>query len=116
VVILGVIATPLPTWMLDILLILNFAVAVMMLMATMYLTNPLQMSSFPSLLLVLTVYRLALNVATTRLILGSEDQTLAKAGQMIRAFGEVVAGANAVVGAVIFFIFIIIQFVVITKG
>jgi flagellar biosynthesis protein FlhA len=116
VVFMGIIVTPLPTWLLDIMLIVNFAAAVMMLMGTMYLTNPLQMSSFPSVLLILTFYRLALSVATTRLILGSEDQTLSKAGHMVRAFGEVVAGSNAVVGAVIFLIFIVIQFVVITKG
>jgi flagellar biosynthesis protein FlhA len=107
---------PLPPLVMDMLLVVNITAAVLVLMSTVYMTDPLQLSSFPSLLLVLTFYRLALNVATSRLILGSPEQTEAKAGQMVRAFGEIVAGGNVVVGAVIFLILVIIQFVVITKG
>jgi len=107
---------PLPTLVMDMLIIANIALATLILMATVYMVDPLQLSSFPSLLLVLTFFRLGLNVATTRLILGSAEQTTAKAGQMVQAFGEVVAGGNVVVGAVIFLILVIIQFVVITKG
>ncbi|MHC4917173.1 MAG: flagellar biosynthesis protein FlhA [Planctomycetota bacterium] len=107
---------PLPTLVIDLLIIVNIAAAVLILMSTVYMADPLQLSSFPSLLLVLTFFRLGLNVATTRLILGSMTQSTAKAGQMVQAFGEVVAGGNVVVGAVIFLILVIIPFVVITKG
>jgi flagellar biosynthesis protein FlhA len=107
---------PLPTLAMDLLIIVNIAAAVLILMSTVYMADPLQLSSFPSLLLVLTFFRLGLNVATTRLILGSTAQSTAKAGQMVQAFGEIVAGGNVVVGAVIFLILVIIQFVVITKG
>jgi len=107
---------PLPPMAMDVLLILNMTAAVLVLMSTVYMTDPLQLSSFPSLLLILTFYRLALNVATTRLVLGSAEQTEAKAGRMVQAFGEIVAGGNVVVGAVIFLILVVIQFVVITKG
>ncbi|HOX05731.1 MAG TPA: flagellar biosynthesis protein FlhA [Planctomycetota bacterium] len=107
---------PLPPLVMDMLLVIDITAAVLVLMSTVYMTDPLQLSSFPSLLLILTFYRLALNVATSRLILGSPEQTEAKAGQMVKAFGEIVAGGNVVVGAVIFLILVIIQFVVITKG
>jgi flagellar biosynthesis protein FlhA len=107
---------PLPTFIMDMLIIVNIAAAVLILMSTVYMVDPLQLSSFPSLMLVLTFFRLGLNVATTRLILGSTAQSTGKAGQMVEAFGEVVAGGNVIVGAVIFLILVIIQFVVITKG
>ncbi len=107
---------PLPTFIMDMLIIANIAAAVLILMSTVYMADPLQLSSFPSLMLVLTFFRLGLNVATTRLILGSVTQNSGKAGQMVESFGEIVAGGNVVVGAVIFLILVIIQFVVITKG
>ena len=107
---------PLPPLAMDLLLVANITAAVLILMSTVYMTDPLQLSSFPSLLLILTFFRLALNVATSRLILGSAEQTEAKAGQMVQTFGEIVAGGSVVVGAVIFLILVIIQFVVITKG
>jgi len=107
---------PLPTFIMDMLIICNITGAVLILMSTVYMADPLQLSSFPSLMLVLTFFRLGLNVATTRLILGSAAQSTGKAGQMVQAFGEIVAGGNVVVGAVIFLILVIIQFVVITKG
>ena len=97
--------------MLDILLAINIAFALVILLTTLYVTKPLQLSVFPGLLLVVTLFRLSLNVASTRLILGD-----AYAGDVIYAFGDFVVKGNYVVGLIIFIILVIIQFVVITKG
>ncbi len=102
---------PLPTFLLDVLLALNLGATILLLLVTLTVRQPLEFSTFPSLLLLLTLYRLALNVATTRLIL-----LHAYAGEIVLAFGQFVVGGNLVVGLVIFLILIIIQFVVITKG
>jgi flagellar biosynthesis protein FlhA len=110
-VILGVMIVPLPEIILDILIIVNISAALMMLLVSMYTTHPLQFSSFPALLLVLTLFRLALNVAASRLIL-----LQGHAGEVIKAFGDFVVGGSYVVGIVIFLILIVIQFVVITNG
>jgi flagellar biosynthesis protein FlhA len=111
VVILLVLVIPIPTWMLDILLTLNISIAVVVLMATIYLQRPVEFAVFPSMLLMLTLFRLSLNVASTRLILSD-----ANAGQVIGAFGGFVTSGSYVVGIVIFSILVIIQFVVITRG
>ena len=110
-VILGVMIVPLPEIILDLLIIVNVAAALMVLLVSMYTTHPLQFSSFPALLLVLTLFRLALNVAASRLIL-----LQGHAGEVIAAFGDFVVGGSYVVGIVIFLILIVIQFVVITNG
>ncbi|MGE3910313.1 MAG: flagellar biosynthesis protein FlhA [Chloroflexota bacterium] len=110
-VILGVMIVPLPEIILDVLIIVNVSAALMMLLISMYTTHPLQFSSFPALLLVLTLFRLALNVAASRLIL-----LQGHAGEVIKAFGDFVVGGSYVVGIVIFLILIVIQFVVITNG
>ena len=102
---------PLPTFVLDILLSLNLTATILVLLVTLTVRQPLDFSTFPSLLLLLTLFRLALNVATTRLILLNGD-----AGEIVQAFGQFVVGGNLIVGMVIFFILIIIQFIVITKG
>lgn len=102
---------PLPTILLDFLLTLNISIAIIVLVVTMYNSNALQFSVFPSLLLVMTLFRLSLNISSTRLIL-----LHGQAGQVIQTFGEVVLGGNAVVGFIIFLILVIIQFLVITKG
>ena len=102
---------PLPPMMVDFLLSCNIALSVMILLTTTYITNPLQFSVFPSLLLFATLFRLALNVSTTRLIL-----LRGYAGRLIAAFGNFVVGGNYVVGFIIFLILVIIQFVVITNG
>ncbi len=102
---------PLPAFLLDILLAFNLTLSMTILMVTMYTREPLQFSIFPSLLLVTTLFRLSLNVSSTRLILLN-----GYAGEIIRRFGEFVVGGNAVVGMVVFFILVVIQFVVITKG
>ncbi|HPW68047.1 MAG: flagellar biosynthesis protein FlhA [Desulfomonilia bacterium] len=111
-----IVLIPLPTFLLDILLTFSIAIGVIMLMVSMYTTNPLNFSVFPSLLLVVTLYRLALNIASTRLILlhGSEGELAA--GRVINTFGQFVVGGSYVVGFVVFGIFVIINFVVITKG
>jgi flagellar biosynthesis protein FlhA len=102
---------PLPAAVLDLLLVLNLSLAVVILLACMYVTKPLEFSVFPSLLLVATMFRLALNVSSARLVL-----LHAHAGQVIDAFGHFVVGGQIVVGLVIFLILVIIQFVVITNG
>jgi len=109
--ILGVMMVPMPTWLLDLTITFNIAFGLIVLLVTLSAKEPLEFSVFPSLLLVLTLLRLALNVASTRLIL-SEGY----AGRVIEAFGEFVVAGNPVIGLVIFVILVVIQFVVITKG
>jgi len=111
IAILGVMIVPVPPPVLDILLSFNMVFAIIILLVTMYITRPLELSVFPGLLLVTTVFRLALNVASTRLILGT-----GYAGNVIYSFGTFVVQGNYVVGFIIFVIIIVIQFVVITKG
>ena len=112
-----VIMVPLPPMMLDVMLALNISVAVIMLLTTIYVRTPLEFSVFPSLLLATTLGRLVLNVATTRLILTrGATHGLDAAGEVVRTFGEFVAGDKVVVGIIIFVIIVLIQFIVITKG
>ncbi|MCP4673894.1 MAG: EscV/YscV/HrcV family type III secretion system export apparatus protein, partial [Desulfobacula sp.] len=107
---------PLHPIILDFFLALNISFAIVVLITTMYTTAPLEFAIFPSLLLMLTLFRLSLNVASTRLILlhGSEGQNAA--GSIIQSFGSFVVGGNYVVGLVIFIILVLINFMVITKG
>ena len=102
---------PLPTVLVDLFLAINFALALMILLISMYNRRPLDFSVFPALLLAVTMFRLSLNVATTRLILAKGD-----AGQVIDVFGNFVTGGNMVVGFIIFLIIVLINFLVITKG
>lgn len=111
VLMLGMMIIPIPEWSLDILLTLNITMALAILLVTVYVTEPLQFSSFPAMLLLTMLFRLSLNIAATRLILVNGS-----AGAVISAFGSVVVGGNYVVGIVIFAILVIIQFVVITNG
>jgi flagellar biosynthesis protein FlhA len=112
-----VILIPLPTALLDMLLAANVAVAVIVLLTTIFVKTPLEFSVFPSLLLATTLGRLVLNVASTRLILTrAADDGMLAAGGVIKSFGEFVAGDRIVVGIIIFVIIIVIQFVVITSG
>ncbi|MDB4756289.1 flagellar biosynthesis protein FlhA [Mariniblastus sp.] len=106
-----VLLIPMPTFMLDMFLAVNLALSVMLLLVTLNAKEALEVSVFPSLLLLLTLYRLALNVATTRLILSDGD-----AGKIVDTFGGMIVGNSMVVGIVIFLILVIIQFIVITKG
>ena len=102
---------PLPTLLVDILIATNLSLSAILLMVSMYLPSPLAFSSFPSVLLVTTIFRLALSISTTRLILLNGD-----AGNIVDTFGNFVVGGNLVVGLVVFLIITIVQFVVITKG
>jgi len=116
VVILFVMLVPLPTFVLDIMLSLSISLSLLVLLTAMFMTSPLEFSIFPSLLLVTTLLRLALNVASTRLILLNGDQGPDAAGEVIRYFAEFVVGGSYVVGAVIFLILFILNKIVITAG
>ena len=109
--IVGMMLIPLPTQLLDILLTVNITVAVTILLVAIYVMDATKIAAFPTILLITTLFRLGLNVSTTRLILLQAD-----AGEVVRAFGSFVAGGNIVVGVVIFLILTLIQFLVITKG
>jgi len=109
--ILLVLFTPIPTWLLDLLLLTNFAVALLVLLVTFDIDKPLSFSTFPSLLLMTTLFRLALNISATRLILADGD-----AGQVIAAIGTHVVGGNYVIGFVVFLILVVVQYVVVTSG
>lgn len=109
--ILAVMIIPIPPLLMDLLLSLNLCIALIILLVSMYTREALEFSVFPSLLLTVTLFRLSLNVATTRLILSQ-----ANAGQVVEVFGTFVTRGNMVVGTIIFLIIVIIQFVVITKG
>jgi flagellar biosynthesis protein FlhA len=111
VVVVSLLVVPLPPFALDVFLALSFGLAVVVLLVVISAQDPLEFSIFPSLLLLLTLFRLGLNVSSTRLILST-----ANAGQVISAFGNFVIGGNLVVGLVIFLILVVINFVVITKG
>lgn len=106
-----IIIIPIPSWTLDILLSLNISLSLLLLLISMYTDDVLQISIFPSLLLISTVYRLALNISTTRSILKDGE-----AGKVIETFGEFVIQGDIVVGFIVFLIIIIVQFIVITKG
>ncbi|MEE9276193.1 MAG: flagellar biosynthesis protein FlhA [bacterium] len=114
--ILIVMILPIPPAMLDALLSFNITFALIVLLVSLYTTEPLEFSVFPSLLLVTTLFRLSLNVASTRLILLRGHEGPGGAGQVIEAFGSFVVGGNYVVGFVVFLILVLINFVVITKG
>src|SRR5947208_4582633 len=102
---------PLPTFLVDMFITMNICGALAILVSTMYLSRALDFSSFPSLLLLTTLFRLAINVSVTRLVLLHGD-----AGHVVKAFGQFVVGGNIVVGLVVFLILVVIQFVVITNG
>ncbi len=116
VAILGAIIIPLPAFLLDILLALSITFSVSLLMLTFFVKTPLELSSFPSLLLLGTLLRLSLNIAAARRILLYGDQGTDAAGHIIESFGEFVVGGDVLVGLIVFFIFIVINFIVITRG
>jgi len=109
--IIMLLVVPIPAWLLDLLIIVNILFALVVLMTSMFVKKPLDFSVFPSLLLVATLFRLGINVASTRLVLGD-----GYAGQVIEAFGHVAVGGSLIIGAVVFLILVVIQFVVVTKG
>ncbi len=111
IMVLFVMVVPLPTFMLDMLLATNIALSLGVLLTAFYARRPLDFAIFPGLLLITTLFRLSLNVASTRLILSQAD-----AGALISSFGQIVVGGNYVVGSIIFLVLVVINFVVITKG
>jgi flagellar biosynthesis protein FlhA len=111
ILIIAMLVIPLPTFMLDFLIIINISLALLIILIAMNTTKPLEFSIFPSLLLLVTLFRLGLNVSTTRNILSK-----GQAGNVVHTFGEFVVQGNILVGIVVFFILVIIQFIVITKG
>jgi flagellar biosynthesis protein FlhA len=111
ILIVAMLIIPFPTWLLSILILINITLALLVLLTTMNMREPLEFSIFPSLLLLLTLFRLGLNVSTTRSILSTGE-----AGGVVHTFGTFVVGGNIIVGLVVFLILIIIQFIVITKG
>lgn len=112
IAIILMIIIPLPEFMLDLMFIINIALSIIILLTTMYIKEALEFSVFPSLLLITTLFRLSLNVSSTRLILTNEGD----AGAVIATFGNFVLRGNAVVGFIIFIIIVLVQFIVITKG
>lgn len=116
IIILIAVIIPLPPLVLDLLISANISVSVVILLSAVYLLNPVQFSSFPSILLLTTLFRLALNIASTRLILLNGGQGAEAAGGVIQAFGQFVVGGNYAVGVVIFLVLLIIQYVVINHG
>jgi flagellar biosynthesis protein FlhA len=110
-VVVTILILPLPEWLLDTCLVINFAAAIIIALMAVNITDPLQFSVFPALLLVTTLFRLALSIAATKLILGTGS-----AGHVIETFGHFVVGGDFVVGVVAFLILVVVQFVVITNG
>src|SRR5262249_24823967 len=109
--ILVVLFTPIPTRLLDLLLLANFSFALLILLITFYAQKPVEFSTFPSLLLIATLFRLSLNIAATRLILSDAD-----AGRVIAAVGSYMVGGNYVIGLIVFIVLIVVQYVVVTNG
>ena len=116
VAILGLMVLPIPPWMLDTFFTLNIAVALMVMMVAAYMIRPLDFAAFPSVLLLTTLMRLSLNVASTRVVLMEGHTGPGAAGAVIEAFGHFLIGGNFAVGLIVFSILVVINFVVITKG
>ena len=116
VAILVVLILPMPTWLLDISLAFSITLSVLVLMVVLFISRPLEFSAFPTVLLIATILRLSLNMASTRLILADGHQGPDAAGRVIEAFGNFVMGGNFIIGIIVFGILVIVNFVVITKG
>ncbi|MDP1725043.1 MAG: flagellar biosynthesis protein FlhA [Alphaproteobacteria bacterium] len=116
VMILAVLVVPLPKWMLDICLALSITFSILILMTVLFIQRPLDFNSFPTVLLIATMLRLSLNLASTRLILSDGHMGTKAAGAIIEAFGKFFMGGNFVIGIIVFSILVIVNFVVITKG
>src|ERR1700761_2464284 len=107
---------PIPAFMLDLLLSVSITSAILILMTSLLIKKPLEFTGFPMVLLVTTLFRLALNIASTRLILGHGHEGVHGAGHIIEAFGKLMTGGNFAIGLIVFAILVIVNFVVITKG
>ncbi len=111
IVVLSLVIIPLPTWLNDILLTIDISLSVLIILVALYISDALKIASFPTILLITTLYRLSLNIASTRLILSEGE-----AGEVIHAFGSFVVGGNYVVGGILFLIITLVNFIVIAKG
>src|SRR5450830_877981 len=116
VMILSMMVLPMPAWLLDTFFTLNIAVALMVMMVAAYMVRPLDFMAFPSVLLLTTLMRLSLNVASTRVVLLEGHTGAGAAGAVIEAFGHFLIGGNFAVGLIVFAILVVINFVVVTKG
>jgi len=116
VAILVILILPLPTWLMDFGLAISITFSVMILMTALFIERPLEFNSFPTVLLLATMLRLSLNLASTRLILAGGHEGTHAAGEVIQAFGGFVMGGNFVIGIIVFAILVIVNFIVITKG
>ncbi len=114
--ILSIIIVPLPSGVLDFMLTISIAVSILVLMIAIYIPKPTDLTTFPTLILVITLFRLSLNIATTRMILSEGHNGVEAVSQIISAFGNFVVGGNLVIGIIIFIILVLINFMVITKG
>src|SRR3974390_1700261 len=114
--ILVVLILPLPAWLLDVCLALSLSISILIMMTSVFVRSPLEFSAFPTVLLITTMMRLALNLASTRLILSHGNEGTAASGYVIQAFGKLIMQGNFVIGLIVFAILIIVNFVVITKG
>ena len=111
IMVVSMIIIPMPTWLLDILLTINITLAIIIVLVSLYINEALKIASFPTILLLATLYRLSLNISTTRLILANAD-----AGEVVHAFGSFVVSGNYVVGGILFMIITLVNFIVIAKG
>ena len=109
--VIGMIIIPMPTWLIDILLTVQITIAIIILLVSLYINEALKLASFPTILLISTIYRLSLNISTTRLILSQAD-----AGEVVRAFGSFVVSGNYIVGGILFIIITLVNFIVVAKG
>ncbi|MCK5445178.1 MAG: FHIPEP family type III secretion protein, partial [Rhodospirillaceae bacterium] len=116
VAILVVLILPMPSWLLDISLAFSITFSVLILMTALFVEKPLEFNTFPTVLLLATMIRLALNLASTRLILADGHTGTGAAGRVIEAFGGFVMGGSFVIGIIVFAILVIVNFIVITKG
>ncbi len=114
--ILAIIIVPLPSSVLDVLLTVSIAIAVLILLISLYVPKPTDLTTFPTLILILTLYRLSLNIATTRMILSKGHEGPEAVSDIITSFGDFVVGGNFVIGIIVFSILVLINFMVITKG
>ena len=114
--ILAIIIVPLPSAMLDVLLTVSMAMAVLILLISLYVPKPTDLTTFPTIILIITLFRLSLNIATTRMILSHGHEGAANVSNIITSFGDFVVGGNFVIGIIVFAILVLINFMVITKG
>jgi len=116
VLVIALLILPIPAALIDLLLAISLTLAVLILMTALLIKKPLEFTAFPTVLLVATLFRLGLNLASTRLILGHGHEGGEPAGMIIQAFGALMMGGNFVIGVIVFAILVIVNFVVITKG